>query len=507
MGLGVLAAVLIGASAATAYLAVLMDRIDRVEVASLDDPEAPGTEVRVPSLEELSPGEELPELGPPGPAQNYLLVGTDSVEGIPEDDPVLDFREEESENTLADTIMVLRLDPENEVGYLVSIPRDLWVPIAGTDFELKINSAFNITGDTEDQRADRLVSTVKNALDIPIHHFVHVNWSGFRRLVDIIGGVEVCFERPTRDTHSGLDEYPAGRVELDGVAALAFVRSRQMEVQDDDGTWRSIDAIPDFNRSLRQQAFLSLALDQTVDVRDPRKINDVLTNALDSVQVDQVIGAGEAVDLARRFADFSSDRLFTWSLGDSTFVRDVQREFDGQRLAALELVESDDLQLIRDLFNGIPPFEPVPKRVEVSVAGVGSAEIAGALSDHDFRARQSARGGSGRPETVIRHEVGEEDAATVVAAYLDGPFTYEAHDSEDAGWRIELQLGTDPISVRPRPVGLSDDQRPVVTTTTTTTSTTSTTSDTRRESTTTTTGPAPGGPTAPGLCVAEPEQD
>ena len=66
------------------------------------------------------------DAGPAGSAQNFLIVGTDSADGLPEDDPVRAGRDA---GVRTDTLMLLRLDPADEQASLLSIPRDLYVPI------------------------------------------------------------------------------------------------------------------------------------------------------------------------------------------------------------------------------------------------------------------------------------------------------------------------------------------------------------------------------------------
>ena len=165
-----------------------------------------------------------------GPAENYLIVGSDNRDVIDEDseDAGLFLDGPTGEGGRSDTIMILRRDPENGAS-LLSIPRDLWVPIAGTGDDGKINWAY-IGGPR------RLAETITQALGIPIHHYVEVDFAGFQRLVDEIGGVEICVEYAAQDTNSGLVLQP-GCQTLDGAMALAYARSRYYE-EFRDGEWR-----------------------------------------------------------------------------------------------------------------------------------------------------------------------------------------------------------------------------------------------------------------------------
>ena len=80
---------------------------------------------------------------PVAQAENYLLVGSDSVEGISATDVIMTGRSQAVGNHLADTIMILRLRNDGTAA-VVSVPRDLLVPIASTDSIAKINSAYNL---------------------------------------------------------------------------------------------------------------------------------------------------------------------------------------------------------------------------------------------------------------------------------------------------------------------------------------------------------------------------
>ena len=115
--------------------------------------------------------------------ENYLLVGSDTREGADPSDP--DFggigSVEETGGKRSDTIMVMHVDHDAGRASLVSLPRDLYVPIAGADKSDRINSAFS-------RGPDVLVDTVQQSLGIPINHYIEVDFQGFKRLVDAIGG-------------------------------------------------------------------------------------------------------------------------------------------------------------------------------------------------------------------------------------------------------------------------------------------------------------------------------
>ena len=216
------------------------------------------------------------------PSENYLLVGSDTREGISEDDPDFGVIGDTTvvSGRRADTIMVLRRERDGGAA-IVSLPRDLWVEIPGTGGSNRINAAYN-------GGAERLVVTVVETLGIPIHHYVEVNFVGFRNIVNELGGVTICFLYPTRDLKTGLDQ-PAGCNLLDGLQALAFARSRSYQ-EFREGKWQT-DPTADIGRTQRQQQFISAAADGAVArlTDQPFASGDLITAVSASVKVDETL--------------------------------------------------------------------------------------------------------------------------------------------------------------------------------------------------------------------------
>jgi LCP family protein required for cell wall assembly len=276
-----------------------------------------------------------------GPAENYLVVGSDSRDVVDEDaeDAGLFLNGATGEGGRSDTIMILRRDPEHGAS-LLSIPRDLWVPIAGTGDDGKINWAY-IGGPR------RLAETITQALGIPIHHYVEVDFAGFQRLVDEIGGVEICVEYATQDRNSGLALNP-GCQTLDGHMALAYARSRRYQ-EFRDGEWRDEQGAPDLNRIARQQHFLRSAASAVMEEvnSNPFRLGDLIDAAGSVVRLDanvDVLDAGEAMFAAAQE-------------GLHTFVPPVQELTVGDQ-SALQLADGADEVL--DYFRGIGSLPTVP---------------------------------------------------------------------------------------------------------------------------------------------------
>ena len=139
----------------------------------------------------LTPTAEISE------PRNFLIIGTDSDEGIDDSDPITRGRDHLGE--LADVIMILRVDPRDSSAKLLSIPRDSRVAVA-PDWDMgRINTA--IAGV---QGARNLVQTIKRNFGISIDNYVEIDWKSFRDLVEVIDGVPVYFTTPARDRETGL---------------------------------------------------------------------------------------------------------------------------------------------------------------------------------------------------------------------------------------------------------------------------------------------------------------
>lgn len=212
----------------------------------------------------------------------FLVIGSDSREGV-DTSQFGDFG-----GARSDVVMVARVDRAAGFAQLLSIPRDTIVPIEGHGDD-KVNAAYAYGG------APLMVRTVRNAFDLPIHHYVEVGLAGFQDLVDELGGVEMNFEHAARDAKSHLD-VPAGRVTLDGFQALAYARSRTYQ-ELRDGAWVSVEA-SDIGRTERQQRLVLAILDA---MRRPATLTEpgpVVASIAQHMTVDAALADSSLVDLA-----------------------------------------------------------------------------------------------------------------------------------------------------------------------------------------------------------------
>jgi polyisoprenyl-teichoic acid--peptidoglycan teichoic acid transferase len=167
-----------------------------------------------------------------------LLMGTDERPG------------DGSGNT--DTMILLTLDPQHQTAGMLSLPRDLYVPLPGYGYNAKINTAYRIGEVTNypNGGAQLAKDTVSSFIGEPVHYFVKVNFQGFVDLIDMIGGVDLVVPTTIYDPEYPTDDYgyqifylEAGAHNLDGETALKYVRTRNVD--------------DDYGRARRQQEVLA----------------------------------------------------------------------------------------------------------------------------------------------------------------------------------------------------------------------------------------------------------
>lgn len=188
---------------------------------------------------------------------------------------------------LTDTIMLASIDPINKKLSLLSIPRDLYVNIEGVG-KSKINYAHSYgeaNPNTTGGGPALVKKTVSKILDLPIHYFVRMDFDGFVKLVDAVGGVDIYVEKPISDPYypaPDMKKYDpfyitAGQHHMDGKLALKYVRSRE--------------TTSDFDRSARQQKFIEAFFKKALSL-------NVLTNPKAITSIISILGNHLKTDLS-----------------------------------------------------------------------------------------------------------------------------------------------------------------------------------------------------------------
>lgn len=201
---------------------------------------------------------------------NWLLVGSDSREGLSEEDGERYAAGDLSEGgQRTDTIIVVHVPSFGGKPTMVSIPRDSYVEVPGYGQD-KINSAFSYGG------PQLLQQTVEQNTGMRIDHYMELGFAGFAGIVDAVGGVTLCPKEPIDDPMAGLN-VEAGCQEMDGPTALGYVRTRYTS------------ANGDLDRVERQREFLTAVIKEVGSLStmiNPFKAFPLISNLTDAVTVD-----------------------------------------------------------------------------------------------------------------------------------------------------------------------------------------------------------------------------
>jgi LCP family protein required for cell wall assembly len=209
----------------------------------------------------------------------------------------------------SDGIMLVSLDPISNTISVLSIPRDLYVPIPGLEArgisQSRINTAcfygdhYRLGGCGELSK-----QTVAYNFGVPVHRHILLDFNGFKRIIDLVGGIEVDVPRTIVDNAYPTDDYrterlviPAGRVHMDGELALKYVRTRHAD--------------SDFGRLKRQQQVLMALRAKALSLQTLPQIPEILQTLEGSVQTDLTIPEALAIAQFARGVPEERIRLLT----------------------------------------------------------------------------------------------------------------------------------------------------------------------------------------------------
>ncbi len=401
---------------------------------------------------------KLPALGEDrGSVLNVLLVGSDTRANL-DGSVAAGFGKDEVGGQRSDTMMILHVDARAQKAAIVSVPRDLYVPIAGTNFSDRVNVAFALGG------PDQLIATVQQALDVTIHHYVEVDFVGFKDIIETVGGVTVYVPYPVRDSGSGLDIGREGCFELDGQQGLSWVRSRSIEFLID-GTWQA-DGRGDLGRIERQQDFIRRMMKKAVSsgLSNPLQLNRLIGIGVKDVTFDSGLSTKDITALARRFSSLDPDRVML-----STFPT-APADIDGNSVLKLQTAQA---QPMIDLLNGRGDVDtgptttaptattarPTVKASDVKVRvlnGVGTpgaaAKAGTTLTASGYVVAEKGDAPARAPKTTITYAPGQ----LAKAELLQGALLAPAALREDATLKsvdVSLLLGADYTGLKPRVSG------------------------------------------------------
>ena len=290
--------------------------------------------------------------------ENFLIVGVDSRFGENSDMGAGDT--EDAGGSRSDTVMLVNIPANRKRVVAVSFPRDLaitpmqcraWNPETGqygplydeetgtygpdeVYTETKLNSAYSVGG------PKCLVKVIQKLSGLSVNRFMAVDFAGFSKMVDAIGGVEVCSTTPLEDYELGTVLPNAGRQIVDGHTALQYVRARQVTTETNG----------DYGRIKRQQLFLSSLLRSLISKEvffSLSKLNNVVNMFIEDSYVDN-IKTKDLVDLGQSIQGVNAGRI--------TFVTVPTVGYADEY--GNETPRRDDM---RSLFGAIINDDPLPE--------------------------------------------------------------------------------------------------------------------------------------------------
>lgn len=406
--------------------------------------------------------------------ETYLIVGTDTRAGA--NGGLGAGSVADAEGSRSDTVILVNIPADRSRVVAVSFPRDLdisrpscqaWDNDAGRYTEEvnpaadndKLNSAYAFGG------PKCLVKVIQKLSGLKIGHFIGMDFSGFEKMVDQVGGVEVCATTPLFDGELGAVLPHAGRQTVNGATALNYVRARKVEAEGNG----------DYGRIKRQQVFLSSLLRSAMSNKvlfDPGKLNGFI-NAFTRETFVQNVDTKSLVTLGRSLQKVDAGAVTfltvptagTNELGNEIPRLDdidaiFQSIIDDEPLPGETRKPEPTTTVAAPPTTAAPPIpvtavDPSTVAVQVSngsgVTGV-AANAAEAFGEHGFAIAAVGNHSGTSSSTLVRYGPGQQDQAATVAATLPGAQIVETTDLDGA---VEVILGADFTGtvLAPRPIG------------------------------------------------------
>jgi LCP family protein required for cell wall assembly len=352
------------------------------------------------------------QLGPNRPAKlnksmNILLLGSDSRDGANRAYWSPDISGERS-----DTTILLHISPNRDRAVAVSFPRDSMVQVPGctkkngqrvAPYFGMLNSAFAYAG------SPCTWKTIESTTDIHIDHYVKIDFTGFKRVVDALGGVEICVPHAVDDPRANLS-LKAGRQVVKGNDALGYVRTRY-----------GLGDGSDLERIQRQQKFMASVVDKATSssmLTDPARTYRFLDAVTKSIATDDRFSVSAMRKLATSLRGMSAGTVRFVTVPTQVYPRDPNRvQWDmAQAKPLFEAIRGDDALPAP---KPAPPQEAPPKPEDVRVKVVNAPKKAvKALRDRHFKVTVAK--GPVQPETKILYGAGAERQADALGVVVPG---------------------------------------------------------------------------------------
>jgi polyisoprenyl-teichoic acid--peptidoglycan teichoic acid transferase len=367
-----------------------------------------------------APEQELPNIESKKERINILLLGIDQRDNKVDKGP---WR--------TDTMILVSIDPATKTASMLSIPRDLWVTIPGYG-ENRINTA-HATGDIRKYPGGGVAlakKTVWYTFGVPVHYYVRINFVGFEKMIDAIGGVTINVEKPIHDSEYPDQNYgtivvdiPAGVQHMDGKTALQYARTRH--------------GSNDFDRMKRQQQVILAARDKVLSLNIPLlRVPQLIELAGSSIQTDMKLD--EIIALAGILRGIDSGNI-RHGVIDATMTTTVVTPQGA-------MVQMADWDKVRALVEQLFPMsgsaaEPTPSLLSIPLASEEARIRVQNGTTVPNLAEETTRELRDSGFNVIRYDSADrlDYDQTWITVYVDKPYTVQA---------LAKYLGISPQNIR-----------------------------------------------------------
>jgi LCP family protein required for cell wall assembly len=283
--------------------------------------------------------------------------------------------------------MLMHVSADRSRVTMVSIPRDSWVDIPGHGMS-KINAAYGEGG------AKLMVQTVEQATGLTINDYAEVNFLGFVKVINALGGVDICLPQAVDDAYSGL-RLAAGTHHVDGITALEYARDRHSF------------ATSDLARIQDQQKLLSSALTEAIHsglLANPVRLSSFISASLSALTVDQGLNVSALADQMRGIS--SQDvRFMTVPLGNYDYHApdgEVAVQWNQQAAGALFQKLRNDQDVAPATPRASHPASSSASPATAGGAGAGTGGPAGGTGSGPASSSPGTTGGAAAGKTAAQ---------------------------------------------------------------------------------------------------------
>lgn len=356
----------------------------------------------------------------PGKPVNVLLIGSDTRPSL--GDP-----------GRSDSLILVRMDPKRNLISMLSFPRDLYVPIPGMGMH-KINAAYS-------QGPAKTIETIDELTGEDINDYVIVDFTGFAKLVDEVGGVYLDIDRRyynknvgTAATNYSSIDLQAGYQKLDGADALSYVRYRHTD--------------SDYDRIARQQQFLSELKRQTKQLDNLTNITSFRKIWGKNIET-SVTNVPRFLSMLELALTVPKDRIARVAIkGSSDMIGGESVELAPPGEIATKVAQWRDPEFEQASQAAAKPVDPAAVDINVyngSGKVLAAEDVAQALSEKGYPTTVAGNANDfGYAASVVLYGPGFRDAARKVAALLGPTTSVGALDASDArGNEVVVIAGSD----------------------------------------------------------------